>query len=210
MVNRISRSLASVLLCTAATSASAACPDTDKVSVFASASFDGFHLYHLLGPRTYRLTIPGKSFRTDTQQIPGHVLYMVDDKVVQSEHVERRFFASFVRGDGEVATLDAQARYEQNFIGSQLPDAKITELGTRNRTSGGDSKPKLFRLWKYEVPGVAGARTYFLSTLLDADTVIMVTLWEPETEDQALEELRLIAGSLQPVPAEHCDKVKWP
>ena len=202
--------VASLLLCTAAASAGAACPDTGKVTVFASAAFDGFHLYHLLGPRTYRLTIAGKSFRLDTQQIPGHALYMVDDKVVQSEFVERRYFASFARGDGEAATLDAQARYEQHFIRSQLPDAQVTELGTRNRIDGDDGEPKLFRLWKYEVPSVAGARTYFLSTLLDADTVIMVTLYQPGTEDQAMEELRSIAGSVQPVPAEHCDQVKWP
>lgn len=210
MLSRIPRSVAFMLLCAAAAGANAACPNTDKVAVFATPTSDGFQLFHLLGPRTYWLTVSGKSFRLDTQQLPGHSLYMVDDKVVQSEHVERRYFASFVRGDGEVATLDAQARYEQHAIQRQLPDAQITELGTRNRAYGDDSAPKLFRLWKYEVPGVAGARTYFLSTLLDADTVIMVTLWEPGTEDHALEELRSIAGSLQPVTAEQCDQVKWP
>jgi len=196
------------LLAMTATSALAGCPDTKSTVVFNSRQGGSYLFYYLLGDRTVRFTVEGKSFRMDTGRIPGHALYEIDDKVLQMDRVDRKNFASFVRGDGEEQTLDAQARYEQHYVQSMAPEVVITDLGARTRTEAEGKNPRLFRIWKFQMP--ESQAQYSLTTLMDADTVLMISASLPGTEEEALGVLRSYAASLQAVSKTDCARIKWP
>lgn len=187
---------------------SAGCPDTKSTVVFNSRDGGSYLFYYLLGEKTVRFTVEGKSFRMDTGRIPGHALYEVDEKVLQVGRVDRKNFAPFVQGDGEADTLDAQARYEQHYIQSMAPEAKITDLGTRTRTDAEDKNPRLFRLWKFQMPEMRAQ--YSLTTLMDADTVLMISAALSMDDAVSLDALRGYAASVQTVSAADCDRIKWP
>lgn len=189
------------------TCASAACPNTKALYVFAEPTHDAFAFYYLLGKRTFRLVVKGKSIEADDKTVPGHDLFRIDDKTLQIVLVDRKSFAAFVTGKGEQATLEAQARYEQDYIRKSAPEAQITDLGLRTRTDDSGRGAKLFKLWSYEVAG--RVPTYALSTLVDTDLVVMVAAIIPGTLDAVHEELASYASSLLPVPAAFCDKHRW-
>lgn len=195
-------------LATAASWTFAACPGSKGTVVFNSSQGGSYLFYYLLGERTFRFSAEGKSFRMDAGRIPGHVLYEIDEKILQVDHVDRKNFASFVRGSGETQTLDAQARYEQHYVQTMAPEAKITDFGMRTKTDHDGKNPRLLRIWKFEMP--QSQAQYLLTTLLDADTVAMISASLPGTDGEALDVLRSYAVSLQPMSAEDCDRIRWP
>ncbi len=184
------------------------CPNSKSTVVFKSSQGGSYLFYYLMGERTFRFTVEGKSFRMDTARIPGHALYEIDDKVLQLDRVDRKSFASFAQGTGEAETLEAQVRYEQQYVKTTAPQAKITNFGTRTRTDRDGKNPRLFRIWKFQAPEMQAQ--YLLTTLIDADTVAMISASMPGTDDDALDVLRAYALSLGSVSAADCDGIKWP